>query len=247
MHEAQARLKAARSASRGGPTSVGRGILAETWQAWGVGYATPQHPRLEEPRPAICLPWQGKGTVKAVQYRFFGDGLGHGDRFAQTHRRRAHAVRRGSRWPALRHAHSGGGRAECPVDLAGDACGRPTTLNVVSFGSDSNATNGQAPRLAARYRRVIIWADDEDKLRAAMEVIPGAAGRPSPTVDGVKLDANALLPRGMLADFIAGVLPRWTCRSSPRRYASWGMLPGHALSGWRRCSSTGYGRGKMPA
>jgi len=82
-------------------------------------------------------------------------------------------------------------------------------LDVLSFGSDSNAGGELAGKLAARYRRVIVWADDPDKTRAAMAGIPGARGLRSPQDDsGRKLDANALLQAGALGDFLAEALAR---------------------------------------
>ena len=204
VHEAVQRLASPTLGEPGRAYLAGRGITQETWQAWGLGYATPRHPRLRAERPAICLPWQGRGTLKAVQYRFYGDGIEHGDRFAQR---------------------PGGERTLYGVDLLGTHCDTLVLvegelnalsiwqeardrLDVVSFGSDSNAGGDLAHRLAARYRRVLVWADDPDKARLAMGAIPGARGLRSVEQDGQKLDANALLQAGALADFLLAARAR---------------------------------------
>ena len=202
---------------------AGRGITPETWRAWGLGYATPKHPTIHEPRPAICLPWQGRGTIKAVQYRFFWTEIDHGDRFAQR---------------------AGGERTLYGVDLLGKhfdtlvlcegelnalaiwqaarAAGLDR-LDVLSFGSDSNKdTAGDlAPKMARRYKRVIVWADDPDKARAAMAAMPGARGLRSVEQDGRKLDANVLLQAGALGDFLAEALARLSTPASDATAAAW--------------------------
>lgn len=207
IREAQARLELPEG-QPGRDYLAGRGILRETWQRWGLGYATPRHPRLGEPRPAICLPWQGKGIVKAVQYRFFGDGIEHGDRFAQR---------------------PGGERTLYGVDLVGTHFDTLALvegelnalsiwqvvreigidhLDVLSFGSESNAVSGIMADLARRYRWVIVWADDPDATRKAMTALTGAHGLRSVEKDGRKLDANALLQAGALGDFLRATLTR---------------------------------------
>ena len=73
---------------------------------------------------------------------------------------------------------------------------------MVSCGSDGNVTNDQAQRLADRYREVIIWADEAERARQFMAAIPGTHGLRSPD----KLDANDLLKRSILGQFLAKAL-----------------------------------------
>ena len=74
---------------------AGRGFEPATWQAWDLGYDLRRHPRLGDLRPAILIPWQGAGTVKALQYRYIGQDIGKPERFSRPRRRGKNGVRYG--------------------------------------------------------------------------------------------------------------------------------------------------------
>jgi hypothetical protein len=172
-----------------------RGLLPETWRAWGLGY------ELYDSRPAIVLPWQ-RERITALKFRFIGAQT-KGERYISL--RGSECVAFGlqmavapggtlwllegefnavSVWQALRDAHC-------------------VNYDVISIGSDSKAAHldDMVTKWAGRYRQVIIWADDPEKAAAAVRGIPGALGLRSPVYEGAKLDASEMLQRGVLADF----------------------------------------------
>jgi hypothetical protein len=186
---------------------AGRGLEAATWQAWRLGYL-PQVRRwrkvggrwqAEPLGPAITLPWNWRGTIKALQYRL----IEH---------------------PSLRYwQRAGGQRTLFGLDRL---AGRPALVvvegelnaaslwqvvhecaDVVSFGPQGNL-GPAAPylrRLAARYRFVVAWADEAHMARAALETMQqrGLALR-SPA----GRDASDLLRAGLLGELMAVVLGR---------------------------------------
>lgn len=88
--------------------------------------------------------------------------------------------------------------------------------DVVSFGSEHGATSPAIVGLARRYRQVVVWADDREQVQASLRAIPGAFGLRSPVVQGVKLDANALLQCGALAGFARAAWERFDHFIIPR-------------------------------
>jgi hypothetical protein len=182
-----------------------RGIQSATWQAWGLGYATPWHAQRGANLPAIVVPWRGRGTLKALQYRFFAPEIDKSGRFRQR---------------------AGGERTIFGSDLLGRhfqtlVCVEGElnalsiwqtarnmdlqTLDVVSFGSEGSVTNPKLLELAGRYRHVLIWADEEEWVRRCLRALPEARGLKSP--DG--RDANDLLLLGILDAFLQRALSRF--------------------------------------
>jgi hypothetical protein len=189
---------------RGRQYLQGRGIQLEAWRAWRLGYRLQYCPNLSKRRPAIVMPWQGRGTVKAIQYRFI-DALDNADRFFA--RKGGECTLFGidlvSQRPALVMVE-GEINAVSIWQAAGDL------VDVVSFGSEDNIA-GMAPmgtRLAARYQTVIVWADKPDKALEAGRAIGRGMPMRSPLQDGRKLDANDLLQVGSLRDLLSEVLAR---------------------------------------
>lgn len=179
---------------------AGRGLTRETWRAWGLGYDPARWDVTQQrKRPAVVMPWvDADGVVMAVKYRFTDSGdsrftqKGGGEQIvfglqmmtgAQTLWLTEGELNAISLWQALR------------------AAGRDD--DALSFGSETSADHldRRITDRAARYARVIVWADKPDNAQAAMTAIPGACGVRSPVVDGVELDANALLQAGALARF----------------------------------------------
>lgn len=184
---------------------LSRGILPETWEAWGLGYGEAWDPKLERRRPAIFLPWQ-RDQVAAIKYRFTdqvdgglryssksgGQCLAFGLQMAGEHFSTLWLIEGElnalSLWQALRTEYC-------------------VNFDVVSFGADSKAAHVDpvVKNWAGRYQQVIVWADDPDKALAAMRALSGTFGLfglRSPVVDDRKLDANAMLAEpGALARF----------------------------------------------
>ena len=184
---------------------VGRGILPEVWQAWGLGFAEVWHPVRKANLPAITLPWDYQGDVRAVQYRFVDQYLTKNERFGQR---------------------MGSDRVLYGLDLLTDW--RPALVllegelnalsvwqecrnqaHVLSWGSQGNIQRPPvlevAARLAARYQRVVVWADERPLAEAAVEALGiGACGRLLWSEGG--LDANDHLRRGSLAEILASHL-----------------------------------------
>jgi hypothetical protein len=183
-----------------------RGILPVTWRAWGLGLASPWHPRLRGCRPAIVMPWRHCGWLQAVTYRFIpwrGVTLDKANRFSQ----RAGGERTvyGSEllgdhfktlilvegelnavsvWQALRQAE---------ID----------DVDVLSFGSEGNAAGRAAVEMAQGYQQVIAWTDREERAAQALQSLEDRArGLQSPR----GMDANDLLRAGVLGDFLQAML-----------------------------------------
>lgn len=184
---------------------AGRGILPATWAAWSLGYAEAWHPKRSKRLPAVILPWRRGETIKALQYRFIGEDISHDERFGQkgggdrTIFGAQHLVDE-SPGPALVIVE-GELNAVSVWQEAHDL------VDVLSFGPESNIDKAAAYllRQAGRYDRVIVWADKPDAARSADRVLAGAdLVLQSPG----GLDANDLLQRGLLRDFLAEVLGR---------------------------------------
>lgn len=202
------RLLASPAGRPGADYLRGRGLSREAWEAWGLGYADTWDPRLKACRPAIVIPWQ-RQRITAVKYRFL-DVPDGGLRYVS---------RSGSECIAFGMNMAGGHFSTLwllegelnAISLWQALCAAHcVNFDVVSFGGDAKAAHLDpvVQSWAARYLRVIVWADNGNKASAAMAGIPGALGLRSTEVDGRKLDASALLELGGLAEFIASVLGR---------------------------------------
>ncbi len=178
---------------------VSRGVLPETWRAWGLGSGLRWNRQVGDYAAAIVLPWRQRDSIRALQYRFFGVNIEKPARFAQK---------------------AGGERGLFGLDLLlgtesllfieGELnavsvwqATRGAGLDVVSFGSEGNATAEALRELARSYAHVAVWTDEAPKAAMAIASLPGARGLRSVVRAGEKLDANALLQRGILPEFLA--------------------------------------------
>jgi hypothetical protein len=89
-------------------------------------------------------------------------------------------------------------------------------LDVLSFGSEGAKLTPALIAYAKRYARVIVWADRPTITEQIMQAIPGACGVHSPPLDGRVADANDLLRKGWLGEFLA-TLRRMACQSHQER------------------------------
>jgi cation transport regulator ChaC len=189
-----------------------RGILPETWQAWGFGYGEAWDPKLQRRRPAILIPWQ-RDQVTAIKYRFT-DQIEGGLRYTSKTGGQCIAFglqMAGQHWSTLWLIEGELNALSLWQALRAEYC---VNFDVVSFGGDSQAAHLDpvVKAWAGKYQQVIVWADDPDKALAAMRALPGTFGLfglRSPEVDGRKLDANELLKLGGLADFALAAWDRF--------------------------------------
>lgn len=203
-HEAQAAANTLHG--RGGESAraylESRGLLPPTWLAWGLGAGLRWSVALQKEAPCIVIPWRAGPDVTALQYRFYGPDVDKGARFAQ--RKGGARVLFGMNLLEEHHTLILVEGEINALSLWQHAGGRG--LDVVSFGAEAGASSAAARDLAAGYRRVFVWADQADKVTGAMHEIPGAFGLRSVDREGVKLDANALLQRRMLRDYLTAIL-----------------------------------------
>lgn len=183
-----------------------RGITAETSQVFALGYEPDLVIRakqgqawvdVEKPGPAIIIPWQVEGVVQAIQYRF-----------TQNSQRRFHQKYGGERVAFGRDLLAG---RDVLLVVEGEMNAvslwqeSRDLVDVVSFGPESNIDKA-APairKLSKRYKHVIVWADKRNQSLHALEEIQ-SLGTALQSPGG--LDANDLLCRQQLADFIRSVL-----------------------------------------
>jgi hypothetical protein len=89
-------------------------------------------------------------------------------------------------------------------------------IDVVSFGPESNVQRAveYLQALATGYQKVLIWADKPDVARKAQKAVGAAQALKSPVggngAEAVKWDANHLLQRRLLDEFINQTLDRLT-------------------------------------
>jgi hypothetical protein len=175
-----------------------RGIEAETWRAWRLGYG-----RDRTGQWGIVLPWLlPDGRITAMKYRRLQPKTDDA-RFCQ---------KRGGE-QLLFGAHLIDASARTLVLVEGElnalsiwqTC-RDLGLAVVSFGGES-ATKAiwKAGQLARTFGRVLVWCDKAERARAVLQV----AGRHAQGIQSPKtqeaphgLDANDLLQRGLLRAFM---------------------------------------------
>lgn len=207
--------------SEGGPGReylAGRGILPETWQAWRLGYhlvkwKNPVSKKVEPLGWAIALPWLGPDgvAVKAIQYRLL-QPVTITSKGGKTKEKRFHSRAGGER--TLFGAHLVDPRTRrtlvlCEGELNAVSiwqAGQGLGLDVASWGPQDNIAFAARymAALARRYDRVLVWADEPDAALNALLVVGNAVPLRSPR----GLDANDLLQRGLLTDFLARWLER---------------------------------------
>ena len=194
--------------SPGADYLANRGIIATSCTAFGLGYVpsvqiTEKHGGewtvVENLGSAIVIPWQANGVIKAVQYRLIEHPT---RRFHQKYGsdRTLYGIDRLADPPVL-FMVEGELNAVSIWQAAGDL------VDVVSFGPEGNIEKA-APYMRAvarKYQHVVVWADKPEKALFAKQ----AVGRESmPLQSPAGLDANDLLQRGQLAEFVTKVMDK---------------------------------------
>ncbi len=217
--EAQCRLTAAQvalwdmdnAAAAGQAYLAERGIRPDMWIAFGLGCAPAWNIKAGRHLPAIWIPWQNR-QITAIQYRFLGIAKDdeRADRFGQR--------KGGDRYLfGLQHClDAEPGQLETLFLVEGElnavsifqAAYGLFPCDVVSFGPRANLRNaGVAPmaaKVAKRYKRVIVWADEPKDALQSLGTIPNARPGHSPAGQ----DANDLLRAGLLTDLVHEMLMR---------------------------------------
>jgi hypothetical protein len=157
-------------------------------------------------RPAIVMPWCDIGadeTITAIKYRFIDGDLKH-----------RYMMARGSVQILFGLQAAAGHDVLILVEGEINAMSISQTsayellhVDALSFGSDTGSRLHVLNRVAQDYKRVIVWADDAERSNA----IRSSLARPadalcSPVIDGVKYDANALLQKAWLSEFLRETL-----------------------------------------
>jgi ribosomal protein L37AE/L43A len=178
-----------------------RGLRRGTCNAWDIGAARVFN------RPAIVIPYIERAgaieKVTGIRYRFI-------DAQAQEDKSKRFISRPGSvfyLYGLCNRNEENDSLILCEGEFNTLSLWQVsiTGADVISFGSQS-ITETQitlARTLAGHYRRVILWMDEEDKVKqTARELDRNVDMLKSPIRDGVKYDASALLQRGQLAEFL---------------------------------------------
>lgn len=174
-----------------------------TWEVNLLGFANVFK------RPAIVIPWWDVGTfdtITAIKYRFIDDVSKHdGIRFMMAKDSKQ----------IIFGLHAAAGH-ETLIFVEGEFNAMSITrtsdyyglgIDALSFGSETGSRENVLNRIAHDYKRVVVWADDAKKTKAITSSLTQSADMLcSPVIDGVKFDANALLQKSLLADFLRATI-----------------------------------------
>ena len=189
---------------------AGRGITLATARAWWLGAGMAWDKELKAERPAVLLPWVDGDIVTGIKARFLTVPDG-GQRFTSKGAYpRSFALNVFGR-------HVMGGARDVLLVIEGElnavSCWQAARaaglrgVDVVSVGTDSLPDRSALAETAGGFARVVAWLDEPGRAAAVRAALPGArAGRSPRGDDGEKLDANELLKRGALADFLSAIL-----------------------------------------
>lgn len=210
-----ARCQTALEGSPGEEYLIDRGFTAATWQAYGLGY--------DAQRQAIAIPWFRGGRLVALNYRRIR-AQSKGERFtAESGGSRSGVLFGGQALvPGLHEllpngsdplAHRSLVLVEGEFNCMSIWQAVWPLVDVFSFGAEGGSTPDAFLPIAARYRCVIVWKDEEEKAKAEalrlLEVGVTGGWMRSETADG-KRDANDLLQTLELRGIIARALQRYT-------------------------------------
>lgn len=184
-----------------------RGLTMDTAQEFGFGYAEVHHPYDGARHPAIVIPWYRgrrgqRGVLRAVRYRYIAPpnkqkiisevgsefrGAFYGGHTLHVERAAALIVTEGefnsaAAWQACRAAG--------------------LRVDVLSLGSESATLTEKMILFAGSYETCVFWMDKAALAERNASFVPGALGVTGPN----GLDANELLRRGGLAEYVAGVV-----------------------------------------
>ena len=183
-----------------------RGLHRGTWYAWHLGFSSVYDPKAKRKRPAISIPWldmDASGEViTAVKFRFI-DNDSNGLRYTSL---------AGSKpllfglWDVT-ESHNTLLLVEGEINALSLWQCIPRGVNVISFGSEDG---GRAPVLQAfakKYESVFVWCDDVTRTNQYESMLSRPCQKiQSLKIDGNKLDANWLLQKNELHNFLNHIL-----------------------------------------
>jgi hypothetical protein len=156
-------------------------------------------------RPAIVIPWFDSGPdgeiITAIKYRFIDD-------LARDPKHRYTSIGK----PIVFGLHAAAGH-DVLILVEGEINAMSIVqvsardflhIDAISFGGETQVRADVLRQVAKDYRRVMVWADDAEKakkIRTGLNLI-AASALCSPEIDGHKYDANALLQKDWLSDFL---------------------------------------------
>lgn len=193
-----------------------RGFHIGTWGQWLLGFEYHYDPREKRKRPAIVIPWIDferidNMVVMALKYRFI-DQLAKQDKSKRfTQRAGSVSVLYGLGYVIPTH-HTlllVEGEFNC---ISVNQC-LPSGVTCLSFGSEGGGDVDVMQAIAGIHSRVFVWADDlwdnprQVKRAGELQVLSRTGGRLRSAVEGAdKFDANELLKRGALPNFLTQIL-----------------------------------------
>ncbi|MFN8495690.1 MAG: hypothetical protein U0350_49315 [Caldilineaceae bacterium] len=186
----------------------GRGLSAMTMKAFKLGYQSDvQLPYIDRKEPAIVIPWIDDGKITRLGYRYLTTHE-YTDQDGRKQSCKYKIMAALAYQPdALFGLHLLSQSATLIItegELNCASCWQEFNSDVVSFGSQT-VHKQQLDRLAAlatNYPHVVVWADEPKNVR---EIEAALAGHGN--VTAIKsprgMDANDLLQRGLLTEFLA--------------------------------------------
>jgi DNA primase len=182
---------------------VTRGLLADTWRAFGLGFVAEQFdPKNKSKRPAIVIPWMLEGCITALKFRFIDD-------IAAADKTRRFTQKAGS--DPLVFGSQCAKDADTLLAIEGELNAlsawqvlQGEGIDVLSVGSEANLS--RLPILAKNYNALVTWLDSGEKVIKAAQSLdhPNKALMQSPK----GMDANDVLVqhgadtlRGLILNF----------------------------------------------
>lgn len=172
-----------------------RGITPGAWYYWLLGF------EVIHDRPAVVIPHLAiNQQVLAVKYRFI---------YAKDKR---YEMRDKSKPVLYGLQHANGGETLFIVEgelncISIWQC-HLKGVNVISTGAESLSGHGKdmLPQLARRYKKCVVWMDEEGIARQVGSLVGTATLLKSPKRESIKYDANELLQRDLLPGFLEVLL-----------------------------------------
>ena len=185
-----------------------RGLTLATCERFFVGALVAHDSKLHHERPALSLPWCNADVVHGVRYRFFDVPPGgqkitseSGSTFAGgVFGRNAFSAHYGTVVVTEGELNA--------MSVVQVARAHGWAIDAVSVGSESGLPVQCLREIASDFAHMVVWFDKPAIAAGARDAVPGAVALRSPVVDGVELDANKLLQRGMLATILAQAFAR---------------------------------------
>lgn len=183
-----------------------RGITTSTASAWWLGSSMVWSRDAHCDLPAIVLPWINGDVVTGVKYRFLAGTQRYTSRKVDDHRFPDNVCGRQTFTGAYDLLVVVEGELNaCSVWQAARGLGW-RHLDVVSVGAQDGIRARALADVVSDFRRTVLWADDGKVVISGRQAAPRATLLQSPTTDGVKWDANAMLGAGVLGEFLQATL-----------------------------------------